>query len=434
MICLLLAPFLATTLFHRPYLTALIRDVSFIILAQSLVATATAAFTGVEQMHVNSLMIVSQAIVKTVLAPALVLIGLGLYGAIVGYSVSYFATVLIGLLLVWTIYKSLPSLPSNKLDFTRNIKLMLRFGLPLGLSDILGGFLMQFYSFILAIYVANNALIGNFSLASNFVIIVTFVATPINTMLFPAFSKIDCKNDNATLKKVFQSSVKYTTLLTIPIVGMLIALSKPGVSTLFANHYAQAPFYIGLLALNYVFLAFGMYSTTNLINTQDRASIKILLAVMTLAVGLPLGFVLISHYGVVGMLVTLIFDGTPSVVIGLVFVKKQYNLTIDWLASGKILFSSSAAGLFSYLVVKLPVASVIQLVIGIPLFLLTFVAMIILTRTLSPMDMSNFHMINSDLAPLAKIVNPLLDLLEKIDNAVNHRENKVVVLDAKLRS
>ncbi len=90
--------------------------------------------------------------------------------------------------------------------------------------------------------------------------------------------------------------------------------------------------------------------------------------------------------------------------------------------------------MFSYLVVKLPVASVIQLVIGIPLFLLTFVAMIILTRTLSPMDMSNFHMITSDLAPLAKIVNPLLDLLEKIDNAVNHRENKVVVLDAKLRS
>ncbi len=116
--------------------------------------TATAAFTGVEKMHLNSIMVVSQSIIKTVLAPALVLVGLSLYGAVMGYTVAYLITALIGIFLVWTIYKSLPGLAANKIDVVNNMKVLLRFGLPLSFGDIIGGFLIQFYAFLLAIYVA----------------------------------------------------------------------------------------------------------------------------------------------------------------------------------------------------------------------------------------------------------------------------------------
>ena len=107
LLCLFLSSYLAVNVFHRPLIAPLIQAVSFIILAQALVNTATAAFTGVEKMHINSIMVVSQSIIQTVLAPALVLVGLGLYGAIMGYTVAYLITALIGIFLVWTIYKKL---------------------------------------------------------------------------------------------------------------------------------------------------------------------------------------------------------------------------------------------------------------------------------------------------------------------------------------
>jgi O-antigen/teichoic acid export membrane protein len=420
LLCLLLAPYLAVNLFHRPTIVPLIQAVSFIILGQALVNTATAAFTGLEKMHLNSAMVVSQSIIKTILAPALVLLGLGLYGAVIGNTVAYLITALIGILLVGTIYRNLPSLASNKLEIKKNIKVLLRFGLPLSFGDVIGSFLMQFYSFILAIFVANNALIGNYTLASNFTVLITFVAIPINTMLFPAFSKLDADTEQTTLKNVYQASVKYSTLLVMPVIAIMMALAQPGISTIFGHSYSQAPFYLSLLAINYAFLAFGMYSTNNLINSQNQSAIKIVLALVTVAIGVPLGLITIPRYGVLGLLITLIFDGVPTVAIGLIFIKKRYNTSIDWGASGKIILSSAIAAFLSYFVVKLPFPSLIQLIVGLVIFLSVFIVMIILTKTLSSNDMFNLREMTSNLGPLSKIVNTFLNWIEKLQAIFNN--------------
>ena len=110
----LVAAILSRYTFSSPPTTLLIQIVSFTILAQALVSTATSAFTGVEKMHLNSVMVVCQSIIKAVLAPALVVLGLGLSGAVLGSTVAYLVTVLVGVFLVWTIYKNLPSSTMNE--------------------------------------------------------------------------------------------------------------------------------------------------------------------------------------------------------------------------------------------------------------------------------------------------------------------------------
>ncbi len=426
--CLLLSPYLASNVFHRPFIAPLIQAVSFIILGQALVNTATSAFTGVEKMHLNSVMVVSQSIIKTVVGPALVIVGLSLYGAVWGYTVAYLVTAVIGIFLVWTIWKSLPGLVSKKLDILKNVKVLLRFGLPLSFGDIIGGFLAQFYAFLLAIYVANNAVIGNYSLASNFLVIIAFVTAPINTMLFPAFSKLDGDSERTLLKKVYRSSVKYSTLLGMPVIAIMMALSGPGVSTIFGHTYSQASFDLSLLAINYAFLAFGAYSTNNLINSQEQASIKIVLALVTVAMGVPLGLITVSRYGVLGLLITLIFDGVPSMIIGLAFIKKRYNITIDWIASGKIILSSAVAALLAYFVVLLALPSIIQLVIGTTVFLASFTAMIILTKAINQTDINNLREITSVLGPLGKLANTFLSLIEELTDVLTNSNFRKIII------
>lgn len=52
-------------------------------------------------------------------------------------------------------------------------------------------------------------MIGNYQVAMNFMVLISFFTTPISTVLFPAFSKLSPERDEEALHTVFQSSIKY---------------------------------------------------------------------------------------------------------------------------------------------------------------------------------------------------------------------------------
>jgi O-antigen/teichoic acid export membrane protein len=412
----LLSDFLATTVFNRPEITPLLQIASLSILTNALVITATAAFTGVERMHLNSIMLVSQSIIKTALIITLVLLGLGTYGAITGFTASSLLAGLIGILLMLTIYKKLPKPNPNKLKIRSNIRKMLKYGVPLSIGVILTGFLLQYYNFVLYIFVSDNALIGNLAIAQNFVILITFFATPVTTMLFPAFSKIDHQKDPETLKNVFQTSVKYASLLVVPVAAMFMALAEPAISTLFGNTYTEAPLYLALLAITYLYTILGQLSINGLINGQGQTTFTLIIAVITAAVGFPLGFILISNYGVLGLIVTSLTATIPGIIASLIFIRKRYSVTVHWQSSAKILLSSAAAAALTYGIVTqlgaLP--SLIQLIIGAALFAASYVTAAILTRTFNTQDINNLRGMVTALGPLQPLLNKILNLIEKL--------------------
>ena len=346
-----LSPVLAAN-FNRPTIVPLIRIASFFILTGALVNTATAAFTGLETMLLNTIMLIIQSTIKTVLIVGLVLLGFGTLGAVTGFIVAVLFAGLIGVLLMWIMYRSLPKPTHGKLEIMATIKIMFRYGLPLSISNITAGFLSQFYNYILAIYVLSNAAIGNYNVALNFVVLINFVATPVTTMLFPAFSKIDPSKDKETLKNVFQYSVKYAALVVVPVATMVMVLAQPAIGTIFQNRYTQAPLFLALLSTSYLFSALGGLSEPNLINGQGYTSFTLKLIILDAAIGFPLGFVLISRFGVIGLIISTLMALIPSLFIGLRFIKKHFDVYIDWVSSAKILFSSSIAGIFTYFLIS----------------------------------------------------------------------------------
>jgi stage V sporulation protein B len=412
----LLSGFLASSVINRPIVAPLIQIASFSVLASALIGTATAAFTGVERMHFNSIMLVSQSIVKTTLIVGLVLLGLGTFGAIIGFTFATFMAGLIGILLMFTIYKQLPNPDRKKLEIGSNIKTMFRYGLPLSLAAIIAGFLAQFYNFILYGYVSNDAVIGNYAIAQNFVVLITFFALPITTMLFPAFSKLDHTKEKETLQNVFQISVKYASLLVVPFAVMVVVLAPSAISTLFADRYAEAPLFLSLLAFNYLYTALGTLSLGNLINGQGQTTFNLKVTIVTALIGFPLGFFLISNLGVLGLILTTIIISVPGLVISLAFVKRRYNVTLDWKSSGKILLSSGVAAILTYAVImQLSILhSLIQLIIGVVIFAITYLIAAILTETFSSADINNLRQMITALGPLSTILNMLLNIIEKL--------------------
>ena len=262
---------------------------------------------------------------------------------------------------------------------------------------------------------SNNAIIGNYSVAVNFVVLITFFATPVTTMLFPAFSKLDAQKDKALFGNIFQYSVKYASFIVVPVTAMVMALAQPAISTIFQDRYVQAPLFLALLSVTYLYTAFGSLSVGNLINGQGYTKFNLKMSILTAAIGFPLSFILISSFGVIGLIVTSLTVSLPGLFISLRFIKKRFGVSVDWISSGKTLFSSALAAILTYfLISELAFSNPIKLFIGIVVFVIILVVAALVTRTVNSADISNLREIANGLGFLRKPLNLLISFLEKL--------------------
>lgn len=413
---LIFADFLATTVFNRPVIAPLIQLASFVVFASGLIAAGTAVFTGFERMELNSIMLVTQSIFKTVLIITFVLLGLGVPGATIGFTAGTFIAGIIGVLLIWVIYRHLPKPATHRLEIKAYLTTMLQYCLPLSFALIITALLPQFYAFLLPIhYVTDNIVIGNYGVAMNFVVLITFFAMPITTMMFPAFSKLNAEKDKEPLRNIFQFSVKYASLLVVPVTAIVMSLSRPAVETLFGSTYDSAPLFLSLFAIQYLYTAFGNLSLSGLLNGQGQTSFILKMAIVTGIIGFPLGYILIMNFGVLGLITSTLVNPISGIIMGLLFIRKQYSVTVDWKSSAKILISSAITAILTYFIVtSLALPSWIRLIIGVIIFLPTFAILILLTKTLNIADLNNLRQMTSGLGPVGKIITLLLNIIEKI--------------------
>jgi stage V sporulation protein B len=410
-----LADFLAIEVFHRPEIEPLIRISSVAILAGALLTVAQSVFIGFERMGFKSLTMICQSSFKCVIATLLVFAGYGTLGAILGYTIGFIVAGMLGITIVYKVfYRNLHENSHYTPSFGTTFKKMIKYGLPLSISTISQGVLMQFLSFMMAIY-CTDLLIGNYQAAVSFSVLITFFTLPITTVLFPAFSKIDPETETQTLTTVFQSSVKYASLFTAPATVAIMVLSRPLVFTLFGEKYTYAPLFLTLYSVVYLYTAFGNLSLGNFLKGQGKTTINMKLTFLTLAIGLPMGLLLISTFGIMGLIATSLVSVLPSLVTGLWWSKKHFSVTVDWLSSIKILAASAIAGAITYLILlQSNFPSWINLIIGAVAFLTIYLTTTPLTGAIKRTDIHNLSQMLSGFGPASYLFNLLLVFMEKL--------------------
>lgn len=415
LVSLVLASFIATTIFHRAESTSLIAIVSITIFSGSLLTAAQSSFVGFERMELNSLTTICQAIVKSAISPLLVLLGYGALGAVLGYTISFLAAGIIGLAtLYFVLVKNLKKKSKQGTGLSKTLKKMLRYGVPLSISSILGGFLVQFYGFMMAFY-CSDVMIGNYQVATQFAVILTFFTIPIATVLFPTFSKLDPQNEHKLLQTVFISSVKYTAVLLVPATMAIMVLSEPMISTLFGEKWVYAPFFLTLYVISNLFTIFGSLSSGNLLAGLGQTKMHMKLSLLTLSLGIPLAFLLIPTFGIIGVILTNISAGLPSMFWGLYWIWKRYEVKADFQSSIKIFATSAIAAVTTYLFLNfLNTAEWIRLVTGGVIFLAVYVLTAPAIGAINQNDISNLRTMFSGLGIISKLINIPLSIAEKV--------------------
>lgn len=404
----ILTPWIATSFLHRTDLEALLRVASLMILGQALISTTNAVFIGYDRMKFQSLNSVIMAVARITLSPLLVWIGFSTMGAVAGSSISQIIAGFMGFLLVVLMIRNTKGkmeIPSMLREFGT----LIRYGLPVYMSSLIGGGLNQIYNSLMVLYVVNTQ-IGNYSAASYFAVAVGFVTGPISIAIFPLFSKLRKGDEN--LGRAYRSAVKYSSIFALPIAGALIALSSPLIGVIFGNRFPLAAFYLQLYMLTNIYIGLGNVATGNLLNGQGETRINLRNTLITLFTGSPLALYLIPNFGIIGVILTMLIAPLPGYAYSLFWVKRNLGLSPDWGSSGRIYLSVIPSTLLTLIFVGTQSNLWVELFVGSAIFILLFLVMIKVLRVLDHTDYEMFRAIVGDTGVLALLVNRMIDLIE----------------------
>jgi len=410
-----LANFVASVVFHRPESAFFISIVSVTIISGSLLTASQSCFIGFERMGLNSFTVICQSIVKTLVGPLLVLFGYGVLGAVLGYTVSFLATGIISLgVLYVALFRPLKKSKVKMSELTKTLKEMLKYGVPLSISSILIGVLGNFYSFMMA-YLVSDTMIGNYHATVNFAALLGFFTMPISTVLFPAFAKLNPQNERQLLKTVFTSSIKYASMLLVPATMAVMALSGPMISTLFGEKYVCAPFFLTIYVISNLFVVLGNLSLNSFLTGLGETKIPMKQGILTLSIGIPLGFFLIPMFGILGLILATLLASLPSMFWGLYWTWKHYEARADFKSSARILIASTIATFATYLLLSFfNTVAWVRLMAGGAVFLAVYILTAPMIGAITQTDVGNLRTMLSGLGIISRMLTGPLVLVEKV--------------------
>ena len=409
---------IATHLLNRPGLGPVIQAASLFLVGQAVLNSANAAFIGLDETEKSSLLMNLQAVVKAVASLLLITIGLDVAGAVIGFGLGLVIAAATGaaILLTHTCPKlKRSSKQGENLRLYQGLKTMVSYGAPLYLSALIASLQNQIRSILLALFTPNIE-IGNYHTAINFTVLITLLASPIATSLFPAFSKLKIEKDRNSVEKMFKLSVKYTSLIIIPASTALAILSKNVVYTLYGSQYQTAPSYLALYMLSFLLTGLGMLVIGTLFNSQGDTKITFKINLISLVFSIPLASILIPRHGVLGLIISILASQLVSTGYGLYQVHKKYSIHLDWASSLKTVAASFSSALLVYTLLKLtPLTNPIySLIIGGTLYITSFLGFAPILGAINDEDIENLESLLKELPLIYPIARLILRLEKKI--------------------
>ena len=415
LVLLLLSESIGTWVLRRPGIDLLIRFTSLYLVGQAIFMALDSVFIGLDKTENSSLLTIAQALIKIVVSPLLIILGMGAIGAIIGIGLGFLLATGIGItVLLPRLCPGLCSASSgDNIDLFGALRLMVPYGMPLYLSTLILSLLTQYRGIILAQFVSNMG-IGNYTIAMNFSVLIIIFSQPIAISLFPAFSKLSIKKDRDILEKMFKLSVKYTSLLVIPASLALCVLSNEVVYALYGSQYRLAPSYLALYVLYFLCAGLGMFVIASFFNGQGDTKATFKMDLVNVSLSVPLTLIFTFLYGVPGLMASLVTSQFVSTTYGLFLARKKYALTVDWASSFRILVASLCSALLVYVLLALIPIPLFKLVFGGFLYVISFLGFAPLLRAISKEDVANLDELLKGLVLIYPIARSILNLEKRI--------------------
>lgn len=355
-----------------------------------------------------------QAVVKTVLSIALVLLGFGVAGAAIGYVAGYVAACIVAASILFL--KVLrPHNNATKGGFTQTLKTLFNYGTPLYVSILLAGFLPLYQQVILAFFTSNFD-IGNLRAAANFLTLVSTIPLSITAALLPAFSKLDSSSAEK-IKVFFKRANKYTCLLIVPIATLLIVLSREVVQTIYGPDFQLASIFLLIGCLQYFLAGVGSLTLTSLFNGLGETRITLKITVINFLSIIVLSPILARTYAVTGVLMASLFSNAVAMLYGVYVARTKFEIEFDAGSIVKIYLISAASAIPPLLLLRfVSLSDFVAVISGGVLYLVVYITLAPLTTIMGHYELQKATQIIQKVKVLGRIAKPVLKYQDMVRN------------------
>lgn len=228
----------------------------------------------------------------------------------------------------------------NNLDLKffnlKRVKEIIVFGIPMGLSSIIGILNRNIDKLVVGYFVDN----ANFAVFSNGAYEIPFLSlltASLFTVLIPEFKKHLDLNDNLKVKELWIRSGSIMITIIIPLATSLIFFSKPFVLFLFSEKYLASVPYFRIYQLT-LYLRIYVYGTVFLVTRNNKLFLKN--AFISLIFNLVFDILLVIKLGPIGAVVATVLTKVFLVFLHLRNIKNILNIKFsetfpwsDWIKS-----------------------------------------------------------------------------------------------------
>lgn len=235
-------------------------------------------------------------------------------------------------------------------------------------------------------------------------------------MLISLVARAKLEPKDSVFEFVFQSVIKYESLIVFPIASLVISLANHLVQVLYGESYPLTPLFLRILMINFFSVGVGGLGVIgNLINSQKDTKIQFQRTLLFILSSIPMGYYLIPRFGVVGLEVTLILAPKIGVIYALWWIKQRYNLSVDYGTLGRILLSTILGYILCEVTIKIiDLNPWIEIFAGGGVFLFTYLFAILYSGAITRRNIEDIYNIVSRFKHFKPQINLFFRILNKI--------------------
>jgi len=259
--------------------------------------------------------------------------GYGLSGLIVNNALILILTIIVNVAIAHKILKGLrfdPFLFSKKM-----FRKLFLFGYKLQIT-VIGSWIQGQLDKILLASFLNVGYVTYYAVASNLSAKIREIPVLLTSAILPAASELDAKSDTALLNNLYFRSMKYTTLVILPLTAVVILLAKPFISLWLGGGFERSVLTLQILMVGFFFnimTAPGAF----ILNGLGKPQYAMWGAVIAVIINLVLSISLVIKIGYFGVVIGTTTSLTVSAIYFILKLHQVMNLSLLELVQ-KILF------------------------------------------------------------------------------------------------
>lgn len=318
--------FIAKEIYHisNEKLYILIQFASISIVSNILYDAINSFFIGAQKMRLVQYGAILHTSLKTIISIFLVLMGFTLIGPIIGIAIAPLIVVMIYLIFLRKTF-NIKKEEKERINW-KELSKMMSYGYPLLVFSIIAGIQGQIFILILTISGYLDE-ISYFNVAVISTAIISILNKAITFSLFPIFSKMDWNNENdqKTLIKYFQFSIKFGTLLIVPVTIFIILFAEDIFPIIFGLNYRAAAPFISAYFIMFLLVTFGSLTIPAFFNGQRKTHYFLYITLVELISGVIFALLFISYFGAIGLVYGLVIGAALAVLFGYFIIRLKYG-------------------------------------------------------------------------------------------------------------